>query len=659
MSATRLWSKHLSVIFVTARDPRSHPRARAVMEPRHDGWPVEGSRVKARFGASTMGPAGTKFFLGVVTAVNSDSTFAVAYDDGDLEERVLIKYMKKSDAPLKERPDVGTSAPHAPPPVAPAPVAPAPVAAPPVAAPAAAPAKQVKRPKPAAPSKQVKRQKSDAVDAKSRPAAAEIEGVNIEVYWPEDEAFYVAVVTSFSAQTGQHEVEYIMDGVVEKLRLSDERWRIAKSGAVKASVALRDAQKAAAKAEANEPLARTVCSLPTTCVLEDVSLGLEEGAVPLLTVDSKPAEAAMGEGGSDQGRGEVGALAAKGSFTYILRNVNRTLIDDEGAMLDELLDRRHPDGLLPQVVVAERLRQCHAEADYLFKNRKRVAILTATGAMMGAMMCTETVAATSNADAGGVTELVGGDGGGGAAGGVETDSGGEVVNGTCVPDPSVTAPAVEYGCGKCRWSRGGCTRCRAPGFVPGPKEGRAGGIPQPGSETALAVAGCAGDGGGLLARVRVTDATPTCQQLHAAGLPAGLGLVSEQHIRAGDAVIEYVGEVLTREQHEAREAWYVRQGFACSYALFSDQHGYVIDATLYGNAARFMNASCEPNLKQGKMSHALAGSLPRILFKATRDIAPGEELTWRYLGLASAASRDAQAKAARCFCGSRKCRGFL
>ena len=53
--------------------------------------------------------------------------------------------------------------------------------------------------------------------------------------------------------------------------------------------------------------------------------------------------------------------------------------------------------------------------------------------------------------------------------------------------------------------------------MPGPKEGRAGGIPMPGSEASLAVAGDAGDGGGLLVGVIVTDDTPICRALKAAG----------------------------------------------------------------------------------------------------------------------------------------------
>ena len=263
--------------------------------------------------------------------------------------------------------------------------------------------------------------------------------------------------------------------------------------------------------------------------------------------------------------------------------------------------------------------------------------------------------------------------------------------------PAVAAaPPQTFGCGKCRWAAGGCGRCRAADFVPGPKEGRAGGIPQPGREGSLRVVGEAGDSGGVRVPVAVTDDTPICNRLRDAGLPPGLGLVASDPISAGTHVIEYVGEVLTRDQAEEREAVYAARGLHCSYPLFTELHGFVIDATLYGNAARFINGSCDPNLKQAPMRHHEM-SVPRVIFTARRDIAAGEELTWQY-GAESAATAAAAAKpnaydvarqpfssssnrrggsshanlasrdssvaifqqgGVRCFCGSRKCKGVL
>ena len=49
---------------------------------------------RARFGASDFGPAGTRWFPGVVTSANDDGTFAVQYNDGDYEDSVLPEYIQ-------------------------------------------------------------------------------------------------------------------------------------------------------------------------------------------------------------------------------------------------------------------------------------------------------------------------------------------------------------------------------------------------------------------------------------------------------------------------------------------------------------------------------------------------------------------------------------
>jgi len=51
-------------------------------------------------------------------------------------------------------------------------------------------------------------------------------GQRIEVHWPLDEEWYVAMVTGYSHATGQHEVHYLDDDVVERLDLAKEEWRL-------------------------------------------------------------------------------------------------------------------------------------------------------------------------------------------------------------------------------------------------------------------------------------------------------------------------------------------------------------------------------------------------------------------------------------------------
>ena len=463
--------------------------------------------------------------------------------------------------------------------------------------------------------------------------------------------------------------------------------------------------------------------LVSRCVLADVAGGTEEWPIPLHTVEQAhaPPPTASPDAEVDC---EVGAscaaLASIGRFTYAPRNLNRTIVTVEGALLSALLQRTAPRGLLTQRQIAEHLRPCHGEQDYLLHNRRQRALQLAEeeeqraeGAHKGAAAGAEaTTAAESGIGAAdhSLVDSAPSDAAPSAVAPAESFPA-ESFPTESLPDellaaesrPAESLPTVAsagddhgggvaraLGCGKCRWSPVGCGRCRAAGFVPGPKEGRAGGIPQPGSEASLVVVGEPGDGGGLLVDVIVTDDTPICRALRAAGLPAGVGLVAREPLRTGEAVVEYVGEVLTREQAEAREAWYQQQGYQCSYPLFTEQHGYVIDATLYGNAARFMNGSCEPNLKPQRMAHAQQ-EIPRVLFRALRDIAAGEELTWRYHAAAGSAVSSAPAtneyarvaraygggrraqhqqghgalqrafgfSEHRCFCGSRKCTGRL
>ena len=93
------------------------------------------------------------------------------------------------------------------------------------------------------------------------------------------------------------------------------------------------------------------------------------------------AQGSNGDGGDggDGGNGGDGldacaARTAIGRFTYVTRNLNRTLMDTDGAMLDALLNRTAPGGLPPPVQIASHLRQCHGEQDYLFANRKQRAL---------------------------------------------------------------------------------------------------------------------------------------------------------------------------------------------------------------------------------------------------------------------------------------------
>ena len=93
-----------------------------------------------------------------------------------------------------------------------------------------------------------------------------------------------------------------------------------------------------------------------------------------------------------------------------------------------------------------------------------------------------------------------------------------------------------------------------------------------------------------------------------------------------DIVIEYVGEKIRHPVSDKREKMYERLGIDCYFFTLDDKH--VIDATFYGSKARYINHSCEPNLKADKLE--LNNGEMHIIFLALRYIEAGEELTFDY-----------------------------
>lgn len=77
----------------------------------------------------------------------------------------------------------------------------------------------------------------------------------------------------------------------------------------------------------------------------------------------------------------------------------------------------------------------------------------------------------------------------------------------------------------------------------------------------------------------------------------------------------------------------------------------VVDATVHGNAARFINHSCEPNCYSRVIT--VDGKKHIVIF-ASRRIYRGEELTYDY----KFPIEDASSKLP-CNCNSKKCRKFL
>jgi histone-lysine N-methyltransferase SUV39H len=96
-------------------------------------------------------------------------------------------------------------------------------------------------------------------------------------------------------------------------------------------------------------------------------------------------------------------------------------------------------------------------------------------------------------------------------------------------------------------------------------------------------------------------------------------------------------------------------------------HKYVVDGEFYGGPTRFINHSCEPNVRQFCVSihHHDDPSLYDLAFYATKPIPAGTEFTFDYTnrsghqGVRRRAKREPGVKMSKCRCGSRKCRGYL
>ena len=121
-------------------------------------------------------------------------------------------------------------------------------------------------------------------------------------------------------------------------------------------------------------------------------------------------------------------------------------------------------------------------------------------------------------------------------------------------------------------------------------------------------------------------------------------------LAAGDVILEYLGEIITWEQAQARHPH--NPADPQHTFFFHVDASRVIDAAVGGNAARWINHSCDGNCEAEEQGG-------RIFIKALRDIAAGEELHYDY-GLIIEQRYTAKLKAQYpCWCGAGNCRGTL
>ncbi|XP_043936099.1 histone-lysine N-methyltransferase ASH1L isoform X2 [Protopterus annectens] len=129
----------------------------------------------------------------------------------------------------------------------------------------------------------------------------------------------------------------------------------------------------------------------------------------------------------------------------------------------------------------------------------------------------------------------------------------------------------------------------------------------------------------------------------------GWGIRTKETLKAGQFIIEYLGEVVSEQEFRNRmiEQYH---NHSDHYCLNLDS-GMVIDSYRMGNEARFINHSCNPNCEMQKWS---VNGVYRIGLYALKDIPAGTELTYDY-NFHSFNTEKQQI----CKCGSEKCRGII
>ncbi len=81
------------------------------------------------------------------------------------------------------------------------------------------------------------------------------------------------------------------------------------------------------------------------------------------------------------------------------------------------------------------------------------------------------------------------------------------------------------------------------------------------------------------------------------------GLFALEPIQADDMVIEYIGEIIRQKVADEREKRYEAIGIGSSY-MFRIDDNWIIDATMKGNLARFINHCCDVRIDTVYIWHA-------------------------------------------------------
>lgn len=128
----------------------------------------------------------------------------------------------------------------------------------------------------------------------------------------------------------------------------------------------------------------------------------------------------------------------------------------------------------------------------------------------------------------------------------------------------------------------------------------------------------------------------------------GRGVFAIRTIRKGARIVEYRGARLRRDVADMRPASDPTDSYHT--LLFELSDGTVIDASVRGNAARWINHGCDPNCEAFEYDDG------RIFIFAKRTIRAGEELSYDYRLVYDGRMTLRAQRAFACRCGAPRCR---
>lgn len=131
------------------------------------------------------------------------------------------------------------------------------------------------------------------------------------------------------------------------------------------------------------------------------------------------------------------------------------------------------------------------------------------------------------------------------------------------------------------------------------------------------------------------------------------GLFTTRGVPKDGMVVEYMGQALRNSMADRKERQYTEgalAGMAGDCYMFRLDAGCVLDATMRGNVARYINHCCTPNC-YSKVIVDNDGKGHIVIF-AQRDLDEGEEVTYDY-------KFATERTKITCYCGAKGCLGVM